>query len=91
LTAKICVVEPVFVPPWSLFATVNVPQDAATQDTELQTDVVLPNSPSHVAVPDPLYPSLHWTGWVTPVLPEIAPLWLLFATIKTPHEEARQN
>jgi len=87
-TATVCVVVPVRVPSfWSLNGTVNAPHEAGTHTTVLHADVVTPELAVHVAVPDPEYPSSHFTATVCVVVPEAEPdLWSLNGTVSAPQD-----
>jgi len=87
-TATLCVVVPVRVPSfWSLNDTVNAPHEAGTHTTVLHVDVVKPELAVHVAVPDPEYPSSHFTATVCVVVPEAEPaFWSLNGTASAPQD-----
>jgi len=71
---------------WSLNGTVNAPHDAGTHVTVIHADVVKELA-VHVAVPDPEYPSSHFTQMLCVVVPVRVPsFWSLNGTVNAPHE-----
>ena len=90
LTDTVCVVVPLRAPAfWSLNGTLNAPQEAATHVTALHVDVTAPGFAVHVAVPDPEYPSSHFTTMLCVVVPDREPaFWSLNGTVNAPHEAA---
>jgi hypothetical protein len=75
--------EPSF---WSLYCTVKAPHEAGTHVGLIHADVTWPTSAVHVAVPEPEYPSSHFTKRLCAVEPDTLPNWALFATVKAPQD-----